>query len=319
MSKVSWIGAICCAVLTASVATQALADKIRPTDTVARYRVAVQLTTGSPMVSLHVEERGHGKPIILLHGLGGSTYSWRFVAPALARSRRVFAVDLKGFGRSDAPFDTAYSPADQARLICRLIHALGLSDVTLVGHSYGGLVALLATLELNRHTPSRISQIALLDAPALPQSVTPVIALMREPVLPYVLMTLLPPGLLTQLALASQSTRDFQRTYTDDDAEAYAKPYYDAGARHAYIQTARAIAPVNASRLPALYGRIHQPTLLVWCTHDEVVPLATGRALLAMLPHARLEQLARCNHAPTDEAPHSLNRALLKFLSRPIR
>jgi len=72
-------------------------------------------TRGAP-VRLRVEERGHGEPILMLHGFGSSTYTWRHIAPPLARSRRVVAVDLKGAGRSDIAFDGAYGILDQVAL-----------------------------------------------------------------------------------------------------------------------------------------------------------------------------------------------------------
>ena len=56
-------------------------------------------------VKLFVEEKGEGSPLLLIHGFGASTFTWREIAPALARQHRVIAVDLKGFGQSDKPFD----------------------------------------------------------------------------------------------------------------------------------------------------------------------------------------------------------------------
>src|SRR5690349_1242694 len=76
---------------------------------------------GSASVRLHVEERGHGAPIILLHGLGMSGFTWRHIAPELAATHRVIAIDLKGFGRSDKPLDTTYSARDQAQLIAAFV------------------------------------------------------------------------------------------------------------------------------------------------------------------------------------------------------
>ena len=64
------------------------------------------------------------------------------------------------------------------------------------------------------------------------------------------------------------------------------------------------------------YRGVQQRTLLVWCTNDEIVPLATGRALVTMMPNARLEQLDGCNHAPTDEAPAALASSLVRFLNQ---
>lgn len=279
------------------------------------YRFPVRGLSSVP-TSLYAEERGHGAPVVLLHGLGGSTYSWRYIAPVLARSHRVIAIDLKGFGRSDKVFDTAYSAADQARLIAGFLIGRGLTNVTLVGHSFGGVVALLTTMELKRRDPARITRLVLIDAPALPQPLTPIVGLMQQPVLPYALLTAIPADIMTRIALGASNTQRLSRQYTEADTRAYAEPFYDAAARHAYIQTARQIAPALSPRaLAQAYTRVRQRTLLVWCTNDEVVPLSTGRALASLMPHAVLEELGGCNHAPGDEAPAALANSLVRFLS----
>lgn len=279
------------------------------------YKLHVADGNGAAL-SLYAEERGSGSPVVLIHGLGGSTYSWRYVAPALARSHRVIALDLKGFGRSDKVFDTHYSAADQARLVTAFLAQRGLRNVTLVGHSFGGSVALLAAIQLQQRDPNRIRQLVLIDAPVLPQPLTPVVAFLQQSVFPYALVTAIPPGVMTRLALARTVDQPLARHYTEADADAYAAPLYDPAARHAYIQTARQIAPTGLRSLLKTYRSVHQRTLLVWCTADEIVPLSTGQRVVGMLPNARLTQLDGCNHAPTDEAPSALILALTRFLNR---
>src|SRR5688500_8609467 len=90
---------------------------------------AVNLGTGDAPLRIWVEERGRGKPILLIHGLGANTYTWRKLVSDLARTHRVIAVDLKGFGRSDKPLDAAYGALDQAALLKRLIARRGLADL----------------------------------------------------------------------------------------------------------------------------------------------------------------------------------------------
>jgi pimeloyl-ACP methyl ester carboxylesterase len=270
---------------------------------------------GAPPLTLYAQERGQGPTVVLLHGLGGSTYSWRYVAPVLARTHRVIALDLKGFGRSSKVFDTAYSATDQARLVATFLARRRLDHVTLVGHSFGGQVALLTAIMLARRDPSRIDQLALIDVPALPQPLTPLVAFMQQPVLPYALLTVVPPDVVTRLAVELSPGAALERRYTEADVHAYAEPFRDAAARHAYVQTSRQIAPSNLDSIVRRYRFVRQRTLLVWCADDQVVPLATGQALVRMLPHARLDQISGCNHAPPDEAPAALTRSLLRFLT----
>jgi pimeloyl-ACP methyl ester carboxylesterase len=94
-------------------------------------------------------------PVLLIHGLGASTYTWRHLIPALARNHRVIAVDLKGAGKSDKPLDEAYGILDQASLLKILVEHKSLSNLTVVGHSMGG----------GWHSPSHLISIELTPEP----------------------------------------------------------------------------------------------------------------------------------------------------------
>ncbi|NUW41905.1 haloalkane dehalogenase [Nonomuraea rhodomycinica] len=90
--------------------------------------------------TLFYEETGAGAPIVLLHGNPGSSRLWRRVMPAIDVPGRLLAPDLIGMGRSGKP-DIAYTFADHARYLDAWFDALGLDDVILVGHDWGGALA----------------------------------------------------------------------------------------------------------------------------------------------------------------------------------
>ncbi|MBN6051587.1 haloalkane dehalogenase [Nonomuraea sp. RK-328] len=90
--------------------------------------------------TLFYEERGAGAPIVFLHGNPGSSRLWREVMPAIGVTGRLLAPDLIGMGRSGKP-DIAYTFADHARYLDAWFDALGLDDVILVGHDWGGALA----------------------------------------------------------------------------------------------------------------------------------------------------------------------------------
>jgi len=116
---------------------------------------------GAPL-HLWVDDRGQGEPVLLLHGFGANSYTWRHIAPALARTHRVISVDLKGAGRSDKPFDDAYGILDQVSLLARLIDRKGLSTLTVIAQSMGGGIALALALELNRTRPGLLKRLVYL-------------------------------------------------------------------------------------------------------------------------------------------------------------
>jgi len=106
------------------------------------------------------------------------------------------------------------------------------------------------------------------------------------------------------------------RVVPEADVRGYAAPFYDIGSRHAFIATGQSIVDANGPKMGLAYRKIEQPTLVVWCRRDRIVPLATGRRLVHALPNARLAVLNKCNHLPQDEVPGALLSTLLPFLDR---
>ena len=144
-------------------------------------------------VKLYYEEAGKGPPLLLIHGFGASTYTWRHIAPELAQTHRVIAVDLKGFGQSDKPFDSRYSVFDQAELLAELIEEKDLRNLTLVGHSFGGGVALVLALEANQRLEGRIARLVLLDSIAYPQQIPVFFRLLDVPLVSPLGVRMVPP------------------------------------------------------------------------------------------------------------------------------
>jgi pimeloyl-ACP methyl ester carboxylesterase len=296
----AWLGASCGAT---SWATQP-----RPRGTF------VNVGTAAAPLRLWIEEAGSGDPILLIHGLGANSYSWRYLAPALARTHYVLSVDLKGFGRSDKPVDAAYGVLDQARLLETLIRRKKLEHLTIVGHSFGGGVALALTVHLNLTRPATVDRLLLIDSIAYRQPMPLFIELLRTPVLAEVGLLAAPPEL--------QAYKGLLAAYADPDkitweaVRAYARPLYEEGGRHALLKTAQAILPANLSALITAYPTIHQPTLLIWCAEDRVVPLGVGRRLARALPRAELAVLTGCGHVPQEEEPARTFARFKSFLER---
>lgn len=260
-------------------------------------------------VKLYYSEEGKGAPLLLIHGFGASTFTWRFVAPELAKDHRVIAVDLKGFGQSDKPFDGRYSVYDQAELLAQLIEDKDLRDLTLVGHSFGGGVALLLALEANRRLDGRITRLVLLDSIAFPQNIPVFFRLLDMPLVSQIGVRMVPPSVQARVAL--------QIAYFDDskidpeEIELYAAPLKTAAGKHAIIHSARQIVPEDIAELSERYKTIELPTLILWCDHDRIVPLEVGIKLRRTLPNSTLRLVEECGHMPQEEQPAS-TLALIK-------
>ena len=279
-----------------------------------KYKVRVTVP-GQPAVGIHVVEQGAGPAIVLLHGLGASSYMWRRLMPRLARKHRVVAVDLRGFGWSDKPIDQHYGTDDHADVVGHLLQRMGIKEATLVGHSFGGAVALVIAARELESSDFKVSRLVLMDSPAFPQRASAGVTFLRTPLLSYVGLNLIPPQKLALLALTSvNGDRSF---LSRQDLQAYAEPYRYHGARHALIQTGRQIEPRNFSAIVRAYSRMDQPALLVWCRQDRVVPLAIGVKLQKALPNAKLRIIDTCSHVPIEQAPEQTTRIIEDFLSEP--
>lgn len=260
-------------------------------------------------VKLFYQEEGKGAPLLLIHGFGASTYTWRFVAPELARTHRVIAVDLKGFGQSDKPFDERYSVFDQAELLAQLIVEKDLRDLTLVGHSFGGGIALLLALEANQRLEGRITRLVLLDSIAYPQNIPVFFRMLDMPLVSQLGVRMVPPSVQTRVALKIAYLDDSK--IDPDEVEIYAAPLKTAAGKHAIIHSARQIMPKDLAEISQRYSTIALPTLILWCDHDRIVPLEVGLKLRRSLPNSTLRLIEDCGHMPQEEQPAS-TLALIK-------
>ena len=267
----------------------------------------------APALALHAETRGAGPPIVLVHGFGANTYSWRHVVGPLARRHQVIAVDLKGFGASPKPRDDAYGIPDQARLLAELLAGRELTDATLIGHSLGGGVILATTLALARMAPQRIGRLVLVDTIAYEQRFPWFIQVLRTPGLGEIGIAALPPRLQVRMVL--RYAYHDPRRITDDAVEAYAAPMRDPAARRALVVTARQLVPPDMESFTRRYSEIDIPVLIVWGRQDRVVPVRLADRLAAAVPRAEVAILDDCGHIPHEERPEMALPLIERFLA----
>ena len=279
---------------------------------------AVQAVTYQPVgsgddaVKLAVHDIGEGKPIVLLHGLGASSYSWRKIMPELAKSHRVIAIDLKGFGQSDKPLDARYSIFDQARLIEDYIKRNKLRGVTLIGHSYGGGVALALTYSQMNAGRHDVERLVLIDSIAYKQPMPFFFQLLRLPVIGELGISIVPPEVQMERALAIAYYEDGK--VSQETVSNYASALYSEGGRHALLHTINSLDPDQADALSKRYKDFNLPALLLWCEHDRIVPLKYGKRLAGDLPDARIELIQNCGHIPHEEQPAQTLWAIKHFI-----
>ena len=263
-------------------------------------------------IKINYYDPGQGPPLLLLHGFGACSYSWRFLSPALARDHRVILMDLKGFGLSDKPRDGKYAVSDQADIVAAFIQDQDLRDLTLIGHSMGGGVALMAYFKVAGENPGRLKRLVLIDSAGYPQKLPWFIRLAGIPGLNSLITAILSPRFAATLVLRKCYYN--KEKITEEQIDTYA--YYGSlpGAPEAVRQTARQIVPENIETVTAQYKTIKVPVLIIWGEEDEVVPVEVGRKFKRDIPKAELVILSKCGHIPPEEEPQETTRLVKAFL-----
>ncbi len=258
-------------------------------------------------------DEGRGPPIVLLHGFGASHYTWRYLIADLKRDYRVIAIDLKGFGNSGKPVDGKYSIFDQADLVTQFIRRKGLDNVTLVGHSMGGAVALATTLKLLENSSrSPIQRLVLLDSLAYSQPLPLYMKVLRTPGISHIGVSLLTPEFQARTALNfAYYNKDL---IPEISVKEYAKPLQTLDGKLAVMQTASQIVPANLEKTVEKYKQIKHPTLLIWCRHDKIVPVRNGRRLHQDIRTSTLRIVDKCGHIPHEERPEETTMLIRMFL-----
>jgi pimeloyl-ACP methyl ester carboxylesterase len=263
-------------------------------------------------INLHFSVLGHGPPLLLIHGFGANTYTWSKVSKELSSRYTVISVDLKGHGCSPKPLDDEYSLYHHASLITQLILAKDLHNLTIVGHSLGGAIALLSSVKLKRHSHDALRALILIDPIAYQQKLPTFMKLMRTPYLGYLLIHALPERLQAQMIL--NLVYHDRTKISKETIEAYAVPLQNTGAKEALLSTARYIVPPDIDKVTSLYPTINEPTLVLWGEHDNIVPYAVAERLSRALPQGRLVRIPRSGHAPQEELPAETLSEMLSFL-----
>ena len=263
-------------------------------------------------LDLYHETHGNGDPVIFLHGLGGNLYEWRYLIEPLETDHRLILFDLKGAGKSPKPHDDKYSMFDQAEPIYQFILQNDLRNLTLIGHSFGGGVAMLVALKLAKQDPRRLSHLILIDTVSYPQKLPGVIRMLRLPLLGPLGLYLIPDRIKVRRMLEKIYFDDSK--ITPEDVEAYATPLSFPGAKYALLQTARQLIPDHMDELISMYPQIDVPTLIVWGREDKIIPLENGVRLNRALKNSQLVIIDRCGHDPHEERPEAAITVIRKFL-----
>ena len=257
---------------------------------------------------------GSGPAILLLHGLACDHTTWEPVIESLARTHTVIAPDMLGHGASDKP-RADYSVGGYANGMRDLLTVLGIDTATVVGHSFGGGVA----MQFAYQYPERTERLVLVGSGGLGPEVTPAIRAITTPGFHQVMAVLTAPGLrhlaTTSLRLLARSgmrgVRDLREVA--DIYESFKDPHARAAIRH----VVRAVVDWKG-QIVTMSDRAYlteaMPMCVIWGADDLVIPVGHASNARALAPTARVEIIPNAGHFPHKDHPERFVMIVRDFI-----
>lgn len=270
-----------------------------------------------PEVFLNYKKIGVGdKPIIFLHGFGLSLFSWNEVETHIDTTKySLYLIDLKGFGFSYNEPKGSYSIETQSKIIAEFIKKLSLTNVTLVGHSYGGVIALyLLFINGSKNLGINFQKLILLDTPAFIDAQPFFLKVLRNPILNFISLKVLSPksNAIFTIRNTFYKKKEGLRKYL----ELYTFFFAQEGHDKTMTLIAKQIYPDNITEITNFYHSIEIPTLIIWGENDRLIPLKFGEKLKAEIKNATLKIINQCGHVPNEERPDETAFLINDFLMK---
>ena len=278
-------------------------------DSIERFSLKSVTINGQRIAYL---DEGHGPPVILIHGFGGSMWQWEHQQSALEKHVRVITPDLPGSGLSDKP-DIAYTPEEMLQFLTGFLDALHIPQASLVGNSMGAGLAIGMALDHSE----RVTKLVLISG--LPPHVMENLA---NPSIKRALTTSTPSWLVSfgnWLVGGFMVDRILKEIVYDHTLLTPAILERSNRNRQrpgliAPLMTVGDNLPAWETRYAPRIGTITHPTLILWGEEDRVFPIKTGKLLHELIPQSTFAAVPRAGHIPQWEQPELVNAQLRSFL-----
>ncbi|MGB7378862.1 MAG: alpha/beta hydrolase [Rivularia sp. (in: cyanobacteria)] len=293
-----------------------------------KQKITITDSQGYP-VQIAYGEKGSGKPLFLLHGIGSWSYNWRYLIEPLSKYFRVICFDAKGFGFSEKPLHREETTGHQVIELQRIITALCNEPVAILSESLGALIALAFAEEY----PELVSRLMVVNVPIfakklphwgmsiLAQAPLELIEVIDKLRLSY----LFAPLIREIMAIERRNVLFDPSMLTQENVFWITYPYIEFPGTFLKVAQELQIAareiencqnnkPNWLSKIQDNLINIECPTLIMWGEQDNWFPLEDGKTLHHRLPNSQFQLLANCHHDASSGAADAIEIATIEFL-----
>lgn len=280
---------------------------------------SIEVTVKHPdrkgLINIHCKISGNGPPLLLIHGLMTSGYSFRYIIPELSKKYRVIVPDLPGAGRSQALLDLSMSPPSLATFLDALVSTLQIEPPYVVGNSLGGYQALwFVTL-----FPTQVRRLIVIHAPGFFQ--------FQSFALWVFLASSLGRAFFRKIifrdpeGFVARNIHYYDPTIMSrEEAREYSSIFHDQARTDVFIRIFReSFNPRHmrelVRRLSAMKqdGRLMVPIRLFWAKRDVLVPASFGYRYQKLLPSTELVWFDNAGHFVQVDDPERTVREIMRF------
>ncbi|MDZ8107694.1 MAG: alpha/beta hydrolase [Nostoc sp. DedQUE12a] len=293
-----------------------------------RQNLVITDAHGYP-VQIAYGEKGKGKPLIFLHGMGSWSYNWRHLIAPLSKYFRVICFDAKGFGFSEKPLSRREHNGHQVIEFQRIIQALCDEPAVIVAESLGGLIA----LALAQEYPQLIGRLIVVNVPIFPERLPHwAMSLLAQTPLEIMqtvdslrLASLFAPLFREIMAIERRAVLFDPSILTEEDIYWITYPFIELPGTIAKVAeelqiAAREIENLQENKpnmLAKIQNNLHKiqcPTLVLWGEQDSWFPTSHGAKLHQHISSSKFQILSNCRHDASTGASEVLNTAIIEFL-----
>lgn len=239
---------------------------------------------------------GKGRSLILLHGWGCDSKIWESTMLYLSSFAKVVSLDLPGFGKSGFP-KKPWPLSNYARILKKIIKELRLEKPIILGHSFGGQIA----IKFAVCCPKLVDKLILVDSAGIKP---------KKGISWWLLFLTAKIGKLPfQVPPFSFLFQNFRRIF------------YKSIKRTDYLEAGKlkeTFLLVIKEDITPLLSKISAPTLIIWGEEDKEVPLKSAQTLLSKIPHSKLHTFENCGHFPFLEKPKEFTKTVEKFVKKDV-